>query len=52
MDDESGELMEPMKEMPLIGLGESEFESSVRGGRQEVSNDVANPRIQLSISSQ
>jgi len=31
MDDESGESMEPMKEVPLIGLGESELERLVRG---------------------
>jgi len=26
MDDESGELMEPMEEVPLEGLGESELD--------------------------
>jgi len=26
MDDESGELMEPMDEVPLVGLGESGLE--------------------------
>jgi len=31
MDDESGELMEPMEEVPLEGLGESELEKLVRG---------------------
>jgi len=31
MDDESGESMEPMEEVPLIGLGESELERLVRG---------------------
>jgi len=31
MDDESGESTEPMKEVPLIGLGESELERLVRG---------------------
>jgi len=31
MDDESGELMEPMDEVPLVGLGESESERLVRG---------------------
>ena len=31
MDDESGESMEPMEELPLIGLGESELERLVRG---------------------
>ena len=30
MDDESGESMEPMEVVPLIGLGESEFERLVR----------------------
>ena len=27
MDDESGELMEPMEEVPLIQLGEAELET-------------------------
>ena len=31
MDDDSGESMEPMEEVPLIQLGEAEFERSVRG---------------------
>jgi len=31
MDDESGESMEPMEEVPLKELGESEFEKLVRG---------------------
>jgi len=31
MDDESGELMEPMEEVPLEGLGESELDKLVRG---------------------
>ena len=31
MDDESGELMEPMEEVPLKELGESELERLVRG---------------------
>jgi len=31
MDDESGESMEPLEEVPLIGLGESELERLVRG---------------------
>ena len=35
MDDESGESMEPMEEVPLIGLGESELERLVRGWRRE-----------------
>ena len=35
MDDESGELMEPMDEVPLVGLGESESERLVRGWRRE-----------------
>ena len=30
-DDESGELMELMEEMPLNELGEAEFERLVRG---------------------
>jgi len=29
MDDESGELMELMQEVPLVGLGESELERLV-----------------------
>jgi len=29
MDDESGESMEPMGEVPLVGLGESELERLV-----------------------
>jgi len=35
MNDESGESMEPMEEVPLIGLGESELEWLVRGWRRE-----------------
>jgi len=31
MDDESGVSMEPMEEVPLIGLGKSELERLVRG---------------------
>ena len=31
MNDESGESMKPMVEMPLIRLGESEMERLVRG---------------------
>ena len=31
MDDESGESIETMKEVPLVGLGESELEILVRG---------------------
>jgi len=31
MDDESGESMEPMEEVPLIGLGDKELERLVRG---------------------
>jgi len=31
MDDESSESMEPMEEVPLIRLGESELERLVRG---------------------
>ena len=31
MDDESGESMEPMEEVPLIRLGKSELERLVRG---------------------
>ena len=31
MDDESGETMEPMGEVPLVGLGESKLERLVRG---------------------
>jgi len=31
MNDESGESMKPMEEMPLIRLGESEMERLVRG---------------------
>ena len=31
MDDESGESMERMEEMPLIQLGEAELERLVRG---------------------
>ena len=33
MDDESGESMEPMEEVPLIELGEAELERLVRGWR-------------------
>ena len=35
MDDESGESMEPMEEVPLEGMGESELEKLVRGWRRE-----------------
>jgi len=31
MDDESGESMKPMEEVPLEGLGESELERLLRG---------------------
>ena len=31
MDDKSGESMEAIGEVPLVGLGESELERSVRG---------------------
>jgi len=31
MDDDSGESMEPMEEVPFIGLRESELERSVCG---------------------
>jgi len=30
-DDETGESMEPIEEVPLVGLGESELERLVRG---------------------
>jgi len=30
-DDETGESMEPIEEVPLVGLGESERERLVRG---------------------
>jgi len=35
MNDESGEVMEPMEEMPLIRLRESELEKLVRGWWRE-----------------
>ena len=35
VDDESGESMEPMQEVPLKALGESELERLVRGWRRE-----------------
>ena len=35
MDDESGESMEPMEEVPLKGLGEAELERLVRGWRRK-----------------
>ena len=35
MDDESGESMQPMEEVPLKELGESGMESLVRGCRRE-----------------
>ena len=35
MDDESGESMEPIEEVPLVELGESELERLVRGWRRE-----------------
>ena len=36
MDDESGESMEPMEEVPLIELDEAELERLVRGWRRGV----------------
>ena len=35
VDDESSESMEPTKEVPLEGMGESELERLVRGWRRE-----------------
>ena len=35
MDDESGESMEPMEEVPLSKLGESQLERLARGCRME-----------------
>jgi len=35
MNDESGESMEPMEEVPLTGLGDSELERLERGWRRE-----------------
>jgi len=35
MDNESGESMEPMLQVPLIGLGESVLERLVRGWWRE-----------------
>jgi len=35
MDNESGESMEPMEEVPLEGMGKSELERLVRGWRRE-----------------
>ena len=35
MDDESAVSMEPMEEVPLKELGESEFERLVRGWRRK-----------------
>jgi len=35
MDDESGESIEPMEQVPLVGLGESELDRLVRGWRRE-----------------
>jgi len=49
MDDESGESMEPMEEVPLKRLGESEMERLVRGWRVLISATLFNidrsPRI-------
>ena len=39
MDDESGESMEPIEEVPLEGLGEAELERLVRGWRREAVAD-------------
>ena len=36
MNDESGESMEPMEEVPLIQLGEAELECVVDGGEPGV----------------
>ena len=38
MDDESGESMEPMEQVPLIQLGEAELERLVRGWRRGAGN--------------
>jgi len=38
MDDDSGESIEPMEEVPLVGLGESELERLVRGQIKSKSN--------------
>jgi len=35
MDDENGELMKLMGEVPLVGLSESELERLVRGWRRK-----------------
>jgi len=43
MDDESGESMEPMEQVPLRGLGESELERLVRGWRREAGSWFQRP---------
>jgi len=40
IDDESGESMEPMEEVPLKGLGESELERLVRAWLTERSREL------------
>jgi len=35
MDNESGESMEPIGEVPIVGLDESKLERLVRGSRRE-----------------
>jgi len=38
MDDEIDQSTEPMEEVPLKGLGESELERLVRGSQREAGN--------------
>ena len=45
MDDESGESMEPMEEVQLKELGESESERLVRGRELHVDGDHGFPAV-------
>jgi len=47
LDDESGESIEPVGELPLVGLGESEWERLMRGSRKKpwVDSSNVNPDI-------
>ena len=54
VDDESGGSIEPMREVPLVGLGESELEISVwlmERSRELIPNShVYSPCVQLACS--
>ena len=49
MDNDSGESMEPMEEVPLVRLGESELERLVRGWRREASVTEQHRLVPVSV---